>query len=122
MRITKSQARLRRHRRVRQIVSGTGERPRICVHRSNRHVSAQVIDDEAGRTLVAATTVSKGSSGKNHCNVAQAKALGVALGQKMQAQGISRVVFDRGSCLYHGVVRALAEGVRSVDEEHHFHF
>ena len=122
MRITKSQARLRRHRRVRQIVSGTAERPRICIYRSNRHVSAQVIDDEAGRTLVAATTVSKNGDGKNRCNTAQAKALGIELGKKMQAAGVTRAVFDRNSCIYHGVVRALAEGVRSVDEEHHFHF
>lgn len=122
MKITRSQARVRRQRRVRQIVTGTAERPRICVHRSNRHISAQVIDDLSGRTLAAVTSVSKETQGKNSCNCATAKALGAALGERMKTIGVTTAVFDRNGYLYHGVVKALADAVRSADEEHHFHF
>jgi large subunit ribosomal protein L18 len=122
MKLSKREARLRRHRRVRSIVSGTADRPRICVFRSNKHLSAQVVDDQAGKTLVAVTTVSKDSGAKNSCNKAQADKLGRTLGEKMKAAGITRVVFDRGGYLYHGVVKAFAEGVRAADEGNHFHF
>ena len=122
MKITRAQARLRRHRRVRQIVSGTPERPRICVFRSNRHVSAQLIDDTTGKTLASVTTVAKAGGGKNHRNCEAATAQGVALGEKMKALDITKVVFDRSGCLYHGVIKAFADGVRSVDKEKHFNF
>ena len=122
MKQTRSQARRRRHLRVRQIISGAPERPRICVHRSNRHVSAQLVDDTSGKTLASVTTRSKDAAGKNHRNCAAAKEQGSALGEKMKALGIARAVFDRNGCLYHGVVQAFADGVRSVDEENHFHF
>jgi large subunit ribosomal protein L18 len=122
MKLSKREARLRRHRRVRSIVSGTPERPRICVFRSNKHISAQVVDDQAGKTLVAVTTVSKDSGAKNRCNKTMADKLGRTLGEKMKAAGIAQVVFDRGGYLYHGVVKAFAEGVRAADEKDHFHF
>ncbi len=122
MKMTRTQARQRRHRRVRQIVTGTPERPRICVFRSNRHVSAQLIDDTTGKTLASVTTVSKANSGKNQRNCAAATAQGAALGEKMKALGVAKAVFDRNGCLYHGLIKAFADGVRSVDEKNHFNF
>lgn len=122
MKLNKRDARIRRRRRVRAIVSGTAERPRICIFRSNRHISAQVVDDQAGRTLCAVTTVSKDSRAKNFNNSESATRLGRELGEKMKAGGIAAAVFDRSGYPYHGVVRAFAEAVRSVDEENHFHF
>lgn len=122
MKLSKSQARVRRHRRVRQIVSGTGERPRICVFRSNRHIAAQVIDDTTGRTLAAVTSARKDTGHKNSCNCTVAREQGRALGEKMKTLGIATAVFDRNSCIYHGVVKAFAEGVRSADEATHFNF
>ncbi|NQU44228.1 50S ribosomal protein L18 [bacterium] len=121
MKLTKHQARVRRHRRVRAIVSGTAERPRICVFRSNRHISAQVIDDTRGHTLASVTSVTKGD-GKNHSSAAVATELGRLLGEKMKASGIERAVFDRGGYAYHGVIKAFAEAIRSADEKEHFHF
>ncbi len=122
MKLSKSQARKRRQWRVRQTVVGTAERPRICVARSNRHISAQVIDDQAGKTLAAVTTVKKENAGKNFCNTTNAREQGVALGRKMKELGITTAIFDRNGYLYHGVVKAFAEGVRSADEETHFNF
>lgn len=122
MKLSKKQARIRRHRRVRSIVFGTAERPRICIFRSNRHISAQAIDDAAGKTLVSVTTVSKDAGGKNRCNIQNAAKMGRALGEKMKSAGLQRAVFDRGGYLYHGVVKAFADGVRGADEENHFHF
>ena len=122
MKLSKSQARMRRHRRVRQIVAGTSERPRICVFRSNRHVSAQLIDDSTGKTLAAVTTVSKEKRGKNSCNCAAAEKIGKNLGEKMKSLGVVSAVFDRNGYIYHGVVKSLASAVRSIDEENHFHF
>jgi large subunit ribosomal protein L18 len=124
MKLSKRDSRTRRHRRVRQKIQGTAERPRIAVFRSNRHIGAQAIDDLAGRTLVGISSVAKASEadGKNHCNCATATALGRALGDKLKAAGVSQVVFDRGGCVYHGVVKAFADGIRSADEENHFYF
>ena len=125
MALNRQQARQRRHKRVRQKVRGSAERPRLAVHRSNRHISAQAIDDDAGRTLMATTTVSKEtktSGGKNFCNRTAAEKLGREMGKKLKTKGIARVVFDRGGCLYHGVIKAFADGVRSVDKKDHFDF
>jgi large subunit ribosomal protein L18 len=107
---------------VRSAVSGAADRPRLCVFRSNRHILAQVIDDTAGKTLASVTTVSKEAARKNHCNRANAERLGRELGEKIKKLGVERVVFDRGGHLYHGVVKAFADGVRSADEENRFHF
>lgn len=111
--------RLRRHRRVRKRVYGTLERPRLCVFRSLRYVYAQIIDDEAGRTLVAADSREPDllSGAASRRNVDAARAVGKALGERAKAAGIEKVVFDRGGYLYHGRVRALAEGAREAGLE-----
>jgi large subunit ribosomal protein L18 len=99
----------RRHRRVRKKIVGTQERPRLTVYRSNRHIYAQLVDDFAGRTLVAASSLkdANGSDPKE-----RAKAVGTALAQRAKQAGVERVTFDRGGFKYHGRVRALAEGAR----------
>ena len=107
--MTKRQARMRRHRRVRSKIAGTAERPRLAVFRSNRGIFAQLVDDSSGRTLAAAGWNSLSSSGSK---TEQASAVGKALGQAAKKAGIERCVFDRGGYLYHGRVKALAEGAR----------
>jgi len=99
----------KRHRRVRKKVIGSPERPRLAVYRSNRHIYAQVIDDVAGRTLAAASSlvVSNGGDPKE-----QAKAVGQHVAEKAKAAGVTRVTFDRGGFRYHGRVQALADGAR----------
>jgi large subunit ribosomal protein L18 len=107
-------ARQHRHTRVRQRVSGTAQRPRLCVFRSLRHIYAQIIDDSRGHTLVAATTldaeVHAGVSDKD--KTAQAKLVGQVLARRALEAGIHQVVFDRGGYLYHGRVEALAKAAR----------
>jgi large subunit ribosomal protein L18 len=104
------EARKRRHRRVRGKVAGTAERPRLAVFRSNRGVSAQLIDDEAGKTLAAASWLTlKSFSGPK---VEQAAEVGKALAAAAKKAGVERCVFDRGGYLYHGRVKALADGAR----------
>jgi large subunit ribosomal protein L18 len=108
--MTKPKRRLARRRRVRAKVSGTAERPRISVFRSNRGISAQLIDDEAGRTLAAVnwTEAELRSLG----GAEQARRVGALLAERAQAAGIQAAVFDRGGYQYHGRVKALAEGAR----------
>jgi large subunit ribosomal protein L18 len=101
-------ARVRRHLRVRRKVSGTAERPRLAVYRSNRHIYAQLVDDSAARTVAAASDVGVQDGDKT----GRAKRVGKALAERARAAGIDRVVFDRGGHLYHGRVRALADGAR----------
>lgn len=117
MKLNKEEARERRHRRVRAKVSGTSERPRLVVHRSGRHIYAQVIDDIAGHTLVAASTNEpafreQATAELKAWNVAGAKSVGTLVAERAKAKGISLVVFDRGGYPYHGRVKALAEGAR----------
>ncbi len=108
--LTKSQARARRHRRVRGKVAGTAERPRLAVYRSNKGISAQLVDDIAGRTLAAASWLAlEGFAGTK---TEQAAEVGKLLASRAQAAGIGAVVFDRGGYLYHGRVKALADGAR----------
>ena len=109
----------RRQRRVRGKVSGTAARPRLRVTRTNTHIYAQVIDDVAGRTIVAASSVESGVGAdlKNGANIEAAKAVGEALGQRAVEAGIKEVVFDRGGRIYHGRVKALADGARSAGLE-----
>jgi large subunit ribosomal protein L18 len=107
--MTKRQARIRRHRRVRSKVAGTAERPRLVVFRSNRGISAQLIDDQAGRTLASASWNAVASSGSK---TEQAAAVGKALAAAATKAGIETCVFDRAGYLYHGRVKALAEGAR----------
>lgn len=103
-----------RHLRVRKRVQGTPERPRLGVFRSSKHIYAQVIDDEDGRTLAAASTLDKdlARDGKSTASKAAAKAVGQLLAQRAKEQGVTRVVFDRGGYIYHGRVAALADGAR----------
>ena len=103
--------RIKRHARVRGKISGTAERPRLCVFRSENHIYAQIIDDVAGNTLVAASTVEKGFEG-NGGNVEAAKKIGNTIAERALAKGIENVVFDRGGYIFHGRVAALAEGAR----------
>ena len=103
--------RTRRHARVRTKVSGTAERPRLCVYRSNSNLYAQIIDDVAGNTLVAASTLDKEVKTKKS-NKEAAKEVGALIAKKAAAKNIKTVVFDRGGYIYHGVVKALAEAAR----------
>lgn len=105
------QARLRRHRRVRKKVKGTAERPRLAVFKSNRNITAQVIDDRAGRTLAAVSTVEASIEGAGG-NVDAATRAGELLAQRATEAGITTVVFDRGGNLYHGRIAALADAAR----------
>lgn len=105
------ESRLRRHRRVRKKVIGTAERPRLAVYRSNKNISAQLIDDRAGRTLAAATSDSSDFDAAGG-NVDAAKKVGSLIAERAQAAGISTVVFDRGGNLYHGRIAALADAAR----------
>ena len=106
-----NQTRLKRHKRVRAKISGTAARPRLCVYRSNAHISAQIIDDVAGVTLVSASTMDKDFTG-NGGNIEAAKAVGNTVAKRAIEKGITEVVFDRGGYIYHGRVKALAEGAR----------
>ncbi len=111
-------ARGRRHHRVRKKLSGTAARPRLAVFRSNKHISAQVIDDRAGRTLAAASSLEKdlraaGQTG----NRAAASAVGHLVAERAKAAGVSQVVFDRGGFLYHGRVAAVADAAREAGLE-----
>jgi large subunit ribosomal protein L18 len=108
--VTKSQQRLRRRRRVRAKVTGTAERPRISVFRSNRGIHAQLVDDEAGRTLAAASWTEADVRGLG--SMEQADRLGRLLAERARAAGVETAVFDRGGYRYHGRVKAFAEGVR----------
>jgi large subunit ribosomal protein L18 len=105
----------KRHHRLRRWVRGTAARPRLVVFRSLNHIYAQLVDDETGRTLVAADSRSKTfqSAQPRGGNVAAAKAVGEQLAQRARAAGVTRVVFDRGGYKYHGRVKALADAARA---------
>ncbi len=102
------------HRRIRHKISGSSERPRLCVYRSLNHIYAQVIDDTRGKTLVSASTVEKEVRGavKSSGNILAAKVVGKAVAERARSKGIEAVVFDRGGYLYHGRVKALADAAR----------
>ena len=105
--------RIKRHNRVRGKISGTAERPRLSVFRSENNIYAQIIDDVAGVTLVSASTVEKGFEGFGG-NKEAAKKIGATVAERALAKGIENVVFDRGGCVYHGRVKELAEGAREA--------
>ena len=115
----------RRHRislRLRKRIGGTPERPRLAIFRSVSNIYAQVIDDQAGTTLVSASTTepalkAKMTEGAKGGNLAGAKAIGVAVAERLKARGITRVVFDRGGFLYHGRVKAVADAAREAGLE-----
>ena len=100
--------------RTRQTLAGTTERPRLCVHRTSKHIRAQVVDDQTGRTLASASSldaeVKKGIKGGG--NIAAAKVVGKAIAERAKEKGVKDVIFDRGGYLYHGRVKAVAEGAR----------
>ena len=108
--LTKPQARARRHRRIRGKVSGTAERPRLAVFRSNKGISAQLIDDLEGKTLAAASWINLKNATGNKTD--QASEVGKLLAANAKTAGLDKCVFDRGGYLYHGRVKALAEGAR----------
>ena len=108
--------RVRRHKRVRNKISGTAERPRMCVFRSNQNLYVQVIDDTKGVTLVSASTLDKDVKTK-HSNKEAAKELGALIAKKAQDKNIKQVVYDRGGYIYHGVVKELAEAAREAGLE-----
>jgi large subunit ribosomal protein L18 len=108
----KSVARARRRRRVRRRVRGTEQRPRLCVFRSNRHMYAQVISDESGRTLAAASTVA--FAGEPTATKSAARKVGEYIGALCQERHISQVVFDRNGFIYHGRVKEVADGARAA--------
>ena len=113
---SRNERRLARHARVRKNVSGTPEKPRLCVYRSLKNISAQIIDDVTGTTLVAASTLDKDL--KAHAayggNKDAAKLVGEAVAKRAMEKGIETVTFDRGGYLYHGRVKELADGAREA--------
>lgn len=114
--LSRNAHRQRVHLRVRTKVTGTHERPRLCVFRSLDHIYAQVIDDRTGRTLVAASSLDKTMRQqlKGGSNVAAARVVGKVLAERAKAAGIAQVVFDRGGYKYHGRVKALADAAREA--------
>src|SRR5918912_2176722 len=112
----KDRATVRRavHKRIRRKVQGTGARPRLAIYRSLNHIYAQVIDDEAGRTIASASTTEKDLRGASGGNVEAAARVGRAIAERALAAGINSVVFDRGGYLYHGRVKALADAARAA--------
>ncbi len=104
-----------RHARLRKSVAGTPERPRLAVHRSLKHISAQIIDDTTGTTIVSASSVEKTISAGG--NAVGAKTVGTKLAERAKEKGISAVVFDRGGYRYHGRVASLADGAREAGLE-----
>ena len=109
MKMTIKERQARIHKRVRRKISGTAERPRLNVFRSNKSIYVQVIDDVNGHTLAAASSKDAGATGTK---TEQAKAVGIALAEKAKVAGVVKVTFDRGGYLYHGRVKAVAEGAR----------
>jgi large subunit ribosomal protein L18 len=113
----KNELRRRRHARVRKKVTGTVAKPRLAVFRSARHISAQIIDDTAGRTVVAASTVEAQLRASKTGNAEAAASVGRLVAERAKAAGVTQVVFDRGGFLYHGRVAALAEAARQAGLE-----
>ncbi|MEA4988903.1 MAG: 50S ribosomal protein L18 [Anaerovorax sp.] len=113
---SRNDRRLARHARVRRDVSGTPERPRMCVYRSLKNISVQIIDDVAGETLVAASSLDKDikAQAANGGNKEAAKLVGAAIAKRALEKGIETVSFDRGGFLYHGRVKELADGAREA--------
>jgi len=113
----RNDVRVRIHKRIRQRLSGTADRPRLAVFRSVKHIYVQVIDDHKGRTLVAASSNEKNAAVKSGGNIAGAKEIGKLIADRAKAEGIKSVVFDRGGYLYHGRVKALADAARAAGLE-----
>lgn len=114
MAITKDYRRTRIHNRIRKVVVGTSERPRLNVFRSNKHINVQLIDDSKGITIAAASSLDKDLAAQKLSGVEQAKLVGKLIAEKAGKAGIIEVVFDRGGYLYHGRVKSLAEAAREA--------
>lgn len=114
--VSRSKIRVKKHKRLRNKIQGTSQKPRLAVFRSEKHIYAQIIDDTKGNTLVAASTAEKEIASKLEAtsNVEAAKAVGAAIAQKSLAKGINEVVFDRGGFIYHGRIKALADAAREA--------
>ena len=112
--VSRTKVRQNKHRRVRNHLAGTAQRPRLSVFRSNNHMYAQIIDDSVGRTLCAASTLDKDANLEKTNDVAAAAYVGTAIAKKAAAAGITEVVFDRGGFLYHGKIAALADAAREA--------
>lgn len=110
----RNEARRKRHMRIRQRITGTGERPRLCVFRSNKHIYAQIVDDVSGCTLVAASTLDEESKAAKTWDREAAKAVGALIAKRASEKGIASVVFDRGGYIYHGRVAAVADAAREA--------
>jgi large subunit ribosomal protein L18 len=112
--IDRSAERRRIHKRIREKISGSSSRPRLCVYRSSKYVYAQIVDDVHGKTLVAASTAEKDVRGdlKQAGNIQASKLVGKTIAERARAKGIETVVFDRGGYLYHGRIKAVAEAAR----------
>jgi len=121
MAIDRKTALRRRHLRVRRKVHGTAEKPRLCIHKTSRHLYAQVIDDNTQRTLTAVTTnrkpLKEGAEKKSFCTVEWAKRLGKDIGEQARKAGVQTVVFDRGGYRYHGCIKSFAEAAREAGLE-----
>jgi large subunit ribosomal protein L18 len=114
---SRNEHRVRIHRRIRAKIRGTSQRPRLAVYRSLNHIYAQVIDDLDGKTIASASSNEKNAPVKNGGNVAGAKEIGKIVAQRAIEKGVKQVVFDRGGYLYHGRVKALADGAREAGLE-----
>ena len=116
---SRADVRIKKHRRMRNNIAGTAERPRLAVFRSNNHMYAQIIDDTVGNTLVSASTLDKDVKAglEKTNNVDAAAAVGTAVAKKAIEKGIKTVVFDRGGYIYHGKVQALADAAREAGLE-----
>ena len=116
MKLSKRKARIRSHNRIRQKVSGTAERPRLAVFRSLKGIYVQAVDDEAGHTISAASTLEKAfkDQGKAGWNIEAAKAVGTHIAKRLLEKGVTQVVFDRGGYRYHGRIKALADAAREA--------
>ena len=116
--VSKSEIRRKKHARLRNRISGTAEKPRLSVFRSNNHMYAQIIDDTVGNTLCAASTLDKDAKSLEYTdNVEAAAFVGKAIAEKALAKGIKEVVFDRGGFIYHGKIQALADAAREAGLE-----
>ena len=111
---SKKELRVEKHRRLRRHLNGTAERPRMAVFRSNNHMYVQLIDDVEGKTLLAASTLTKDLGLEKTNDVAAAASLGEYIGKKAVEAGIKEVVFDRGGFIYHGKIQALADAAREA--------
>ncbi|MEZ5404032.1 MAG: 50S ribosomal protein L18 [Bryobacteraceae bacterium] len=111
---SRDEHRRRVHVRIRRRLSGTGERPRLAVFRSIKHIYAQVIDDRKGHTIAAASSAEKGAGSAKGGNIAGAKEIGKLVAERAIAKGVKNVVFDRGGFLYHGRIQALADAAREA--------